>query len=265
MQVFINEKSLHGQYNDHTIEDAIRTFLTTINIVNGYQINKTVYATKYFFDLNAINGTHLGSILSSNNSLKETFFQNIKNAEKWQDNRVHQNNTTYTYNENDYVDTSIAELTERKFQNNELKGFLLNFTHSIFDEIGQIQVLRNGNINITIDCSYDEDSVINWFVQNNFIDPNEQYNTSSKIPPRDYQTILRNNTIFEMTQWRNHGRRVYRKIGSNELWVVDNMHYGNDAHIEVFRETDKEHLGTSPYNDIRIEIQYRDEGRNIEL
>lgn len=265
MQVFINEKSLHGQFTVHTVENAIRTFINTIQTINDYRLDSRVFTTQYFFNFNAINGVHLNSTLEANKELKNTFFQNIRGASKWEDQRLHSNTSSYVSNEINYVDSSIGELAERKIQNGDLKGFLLNFKLSIFDDSVQIDVLKDGAVNVSLDCTKDEDSIMDWLIRNNYIDPDEVYDLNSRSSPLDHQTVLRDNNIFQGMSIRNQGRKVYRRIDTDELWVVDNLHYGNDSHIEVFHRTSREHLGTSPYNEIRLETRYRVEGRTITL
>ena len=265
MQVFINEKSLHGQFTVHTVEDAVKTFINTIQTINDYRLDKRIFTTQYFFNFNAINGVHLDSTLKANPDLKNTFFQNIKGASKWEDQRLHPAASSYVFNEINYVDSSIGELAERKLQNEDLKGFLLNFKVSIFDDFVQIDVLKDGAVNVTLDCTKDEDSVMDWLIRNNYIDPDEVYDLNSRSSPLDHQTVLRDKAVFQGMSVRNQGRKVYRRINTDELWVVDNRHYGNESHIEVFHRTTHEHLGTSPYNTIRLDTRYRRNGRSITL
>lgn len=265
MQVFINEKSLHGQFNAHTVENAIRTFINTIQTINDYRLDSRVFTTQYFFNFNAINGVHLNSTLAENQELKNTFFQNLRGASKWEDQRLHTATSSYLSNDINYVDSSIGELAERKIQNGNLKGFLLNFKLSIFEDVGHIDVLKDGTVNVSVDCTKDEDSIMEWLIRNNYINPQEVYNINSRSSPLDHQTVLRDNAVFQGMAIRNQGRKVYRKVDTDELWVVDNLHYGTDSHIEVFHRTSGEHLGTSPYNEIRLETKYKVVGRSITL
>lgn len=268
MQVFINEKSLHGQFTDHTIADAIKTFISSIKTINDLQIDKRILTTKFFFDFKAIEETHLGSILSApaHKELQQTFVLNIKNSGKWEDERMHDPKSSYIDNRTgtNYVNTSIAELSERKIQVDELKGLLINFSQSLFAELLKIEVTKGiGNKKVILDCSFDEDSVIKWLITNRFIDPDEAYKATSKFAPRDYQTVLKNDTTFELTELRNQGRKVYKRVGTNELWVTDNFHIGTKAHIEVFHEETRKHLGTSPINEISIEVKYKDPDKTL--
>jgi hypothetical protein len=51
------------------------------------------------------------------------------------------------------------------------------------------------------------------------------------------------------------------------LWSVDgwNRHAGSKAHIEVFDENTKKHLGTSLYNQDNLNVEYLEKGRKINL
>lgn len=265
MQVFINEKSLHGQFTDHTIEEAIKTLIGSVKTINDLQVDKKVMTSNLFFNYNAIEGTHLGSTLSTNKELQQTFFLNIKNASKWEDEKVHDSNSSYTHNAINYVETSVAELTERKIQELEIRGVLLNFVDSIFGTALQIEVTKSGSEEATnVDCSFNQDSIIGWLIANNLIDPLEEYDVASaRFPPRDYQTVLRDNTLFQPTTTRNQGRKVYQRIGTGQLWVVDNLHFGVDAHIEVFDEATRLHMGISSHHLINVDIRYKINGRTL--
>ena len=98
-----------------------------------------------------------------------------------------------------------------------------------------------------------------------FLDPNEAYSKDSRWPPRDYQTILKDHSVFERTSKKNQGRTVYKRIGTNELWCVDNEHRGVDAHIEVFDCITRKHIGISLINEIRVDNSRRVSGRTIDL
>lgn len=264
VQVFINESSLHGQYAEHNLEDNIKNFLGTLSFINCQQFKSEVFTTQLFFNVSkAIKDQHIGSILERNSSLKSTFFENVKNMSKWENEQVHDSTSCYVYEKEDFVGKSIAELTERKLQDQEIKDVLVNFPVSKFGDKENIEVCKNETHNIVLHCSFDEDSVLNCFIQHKLIDPNQEYNVNSKCPPKDYQTVLKDNEKFTVTKHRNHNRKVFERIGYEQLWAVDNLHYGKDAHIEVFNKTTGEHLGTCPYNEVNIETKYKEKGRNL--
>jgi hypothetical protein len=265
MEIFINEKSLSGQYQDHTLTEGVNTFISAINTINNCKADKNIFTTEYFFNIEAIKGTHLNSILTDNKSLKDSFLLNIKNAQKWQNSQIHLATDSYVHNKIDYVSSSIAELAERKLRNTTMKGMLLNFTESIFGTLLFIDVLKNKTPTVRLDCSFDEDSVTKWLIREKFINPAAAYEATSKFPPKDYQTVLNNTAMFSLTTFVNQGRKVYSRIGTDELWVVDNQHYGASAHIEVFDSSTALHLGTSSINQVLLEAKYKVKKRKINL
>ncbi|HEY1046894.1 MAG TPA: hypothetical protein VGF79_10670, partial [Bacteroidia bacterium] len=60
-------------------------------------------------------------------------------------------------------------------------------------------------------------------------------------------------------------RIVYKRIETSQLWVVDNLHYGTAAHIEVFRESDKAHIGISSISKVEINPKQKINGRTLRL
>jgi hypothetical protein len=66
----------------------------------------------------------------------------------------------------------------------------------------------------------------------------------SKHPPKDQQTILRDTQRFKKTQNIYDGRSIYREILHDRYWYVDNLHFGQASHIEVFNAQGN-HIGES--------------------
>jgi hypothetical protein len=263
MQIFINEKSLHAQFTPHTIERAIRNLLTCLRVVRETTNNFTLLTTQSFFNHTAIPGVHLQAILSTNQQLKNVFIENIKAAVKWENQRFHNLPSAYFYNSIDYFDSSIGEVAERKIQNAHLVTFLLNFTDSIFAQLINFTITRDDGATALLECSCEETEVVNWLIRHGIINPAHFYDVNSKFPPRDYQTILRDETVFELTHFRNQGRKVYRRKGLSQLWVVDNLHFGREAHIEVFDEDTKAHLGTSTCHEINLNTRNKVKNRYL--
>ncbi|MBD2148607.1 hypothetical protein H6F44_00460 [Pseudanabaena sp. FACHB-1277] len=71
-----------------------------------------------------------------------------------------------------------------------------------------------------------------------------EYDLLSKYPPKDQQTILRDTQRFQKTQNIYDGRTIYREILNDRYWYVDNLHFGQASHIEVFNAQGN-HIGES--------------------
>jgi hypothetical protein len=270
MQVFINECSIHEQYeNDHDFVESVKSFVKSIKYISELKHDKEIFKSDLFFYSKGLKDTHFETSLKKNKSINSLFNENFKliNPKSWDNDLTHKHEDSYIYNNVEYTTTSIAELSERKIIDNLIKGFLLNFTQSIFADKPHIEVLKN-NLQppVIIDCNYDSISIYNWLVENNFIIPSQIYDVTSKFPPTDKQTILNNSALFQLTTFqKNKGRNVYRKIGTNQLWCVDSLHYGNYAHMEIFNEVDCKHMGTSLYNQDNIDTSRAKSKRVIYL
>lgn len=271
MQIFINETSLSAQFCDKTLFfDALKLFLSSVKRISEIKNNKDVFKSNYFFYYTGVKDTYLETLLKENPSLNSVFVQNMQqlNPKSWEKQKNHEDHSTYEYLKKNYTGTSVAELAERRIQDSNLLGFLLNFKDSQFGNISKIQIVKNKINEVDLDCVITPDSIDTWLIDNKYINPNEVYDENSDLPPLDIQTVLRDMTIFEITTYpRNNGRIVYRRKGTNELWVVDSAkkHAGVKEHIEVFDETTTKHLGTSIYNEINLNDKYKKKNRTINL
>lgn len=271
MQLFINETSLHGQYNEQAhFFNSLKIFLSSIKRISEIKNEKNIFKSDHFFYYTGIEGTFFESTIKNNPALNQTFVQNLQllNPKSWQKDQVHDNSCSYEYDNEDFVTTSVAEISERALVAQNFYGFLLNFSESKFGNEPSLNILKNKADSIEIDAVVTPEEIESWLINRGFINPGEIYDESSRIAPADFQTVLKDDAIFEKTTYpRNNGRIVYRRKGTNELWVVDSAikHAGAKAHIEVFDETTQKHMGTSLYNQINIDDNFKVPKRTINL
>ncbi|WP_143883541.1 hypothetical protein [Chryseobacterium binzhouense] len=272
MEIFLNESSLDSQYkNEYEFAEAIRFFVSSISRISKHsETQRKTFNSDYLFYRIGFSDTMLGSMLKKNHAINSLFIQNLNliSPKIWQKEQQHDSDILYEYNDIPYQGFSPAELAERKLQNNDLKGFLLNFVNSEFKDFDNIKVIKNKVDTIEIDCVVYESNVEDWLIKNGFYNPDDQYDIKSGIAPRDSQTILKNEKVFVKTNHkRNKGRVVYKKIGTNQLWVVDgsSKHAGVKAHIEVFDENTRKHLGTSLYFEDSLNTNFKVDNREIFL
>ncbi len=268
MEIFINECSLHGQYqNNYGFNDSIKNFVACLNMISGID-NTKFYKSRNFYSSSGIEGKHFETCLKAHHSINELFVQNLQivNPKIWEDKQVHDSSLSYIFKGIDYKNKSVAELAERN-NTNGVEGLLINFENSIFSENHLIDIVKNGKITIIVECIDDTAKTHNWLVENDYLKPDNTYDENSDFPPTDFQSILNDSDIFESTQFRNQGRKVFKRIDTNELWVVDGSkrHAGQKAHCEIFDETTRKHLGTSLYNEVNLNPKYKKENRFITL
>lgn len=263
MELILNERSLHGQFGVWNVKEAVKRFLSAVRSVNDSGLEKRVWTSGSFFAVEVMAGVRLDNILDDDRELKEAFLQNIRNAEKWEDD-CHQNlECSYQHNQLEYVNSSVGERTERHLNLPNDPGTLINFGGSVFEEAASIFVIKIPGEGCHIDCVLDNDTMDAWLISKGLVDPTLDYNIKSRNPPKDYQTVLIKKTGFARTSRRNQGRTMYLRTGYDQYWVVDNFHIGPYAHIEVFDAASGDHLGTSPINSINLQTKYRDGDKHI--
>jgi len=150
--------------------------------------------------------------------------------------------------------TSLAEAYEYniKFEDSVLS---LNFPDSVLSKqkgLLIISVKNNSSGTKTIQCADDEQLLIEWIEQN--IDNTLfVYNKKSAYPPTDLQTCLRSKIRFEDTgELYDNVRKIYRDKVTNNKWYVDNLHYGERSHIEVFDFTGNKFIGEATIDGVLI-------------
>lgn len=270
MHVFINESSLHGQYHSVAeFEDALKKFVSLLESIKCYKRDLTLRSETLFLmsgtssiKLANLVKTHADLAVRLRTALQET------NVKSWYPSQVHDANSKYLFNKVDYCGCSIAEFAEIKIQNGNVTGFLINFIGSIFSSSTTIQIDKNGLITTTLDCIFDDSSINSWLVANGLLSPVKNYVGNSNLAPDDNQTVLCDQALFALTNYpKNKGRKVYRRIGTNQLWVVDGTlkHATDKAHIEVFDENTQKHLGTSLIAEVRLDTAFKKRGRKIYL
>ncbi|MBF0567477.1 MAG: hypothetical protein HQK95_01285 [Nitrospirae bacterium] len=247
IQIFINELSLHEQYNSgddfiaavrifNTIFKSLRVGLDNLKN-NGEDHDCAIYRDNAYHCF-PVAGTHICSIKwpACHRDLRELFYRNyFNNNSDWRNKQLHKYTDSYcciTIDDN-VTGTSLAELAERKLKKDKLNSFIINFTYSIFHSCSEILVTKNGADSADIDTVEDDIGVNNWL--NKCFEINRRtYPQDANRPPTDEETILYNTKRFKRTNLTNQGRMVYIESNTKYYWYLDNMHVGGNAHFEVF-------------------------------
>ncbi len=270
MRVFINERSLHEQYyQDEQMEQLVTSFVKSAELIRKVKTNRNVNLTASLYWSRPMVGETLSASLRRNPNWNKLFLENLQSLSptSWDDSPEHDYGLSYVYNDDEYVGSSVAEISHRKNGDATFLGFLLNFSDSVFSTLLNIEVLIDNQHRVVVDCADSEDSVFNWLLSHGYIEESDPYDETSGLPPKDHQTILGDRTKFEPTKYRNQERIVFRKIGTNQLWCVDRSrrHANVRAHLEVFDENTARHLGTSLYFEDNLNTDYLEDERTINL
>ena len=277
MEIFINEVSLEGQYFTKTeFEQAIKVFRDIFRFIDLNIKNKKLYKdSQVLANREAIKGFIFQASLNKvNRELKEALRRVVFNKldpKEWRNEQVHSLNDYFDYVTDDKSEnlknTSLAEVTERSLQNKETTYLLINFTNSRFKLVNPnipkcflIPIIKNNDEEnpINLDCLDEKAALESWVkIKLNV------YDKSVKEPPTDEQTILNDNTRFTRTAMTCQGRKIYQEIANKQYWFVDNLHYGEKAHLEVFDKIGK-HIGEAGLQG-NIDHSKKDPNKTIDL
>lgn len=248
MEIYINECSFHEQFFDRgELNNALKVFFSILNIIKDIQDEFSFYSDENLLHVyKVINDEVLIASLnkSPNKGLDTAVIDLLKNkikAKDWKNEQVHSVDDIFVCDEEVVTETSIAELAERIFRDNELLAIIINFSNSKYKNKNVLEVTKNEGDPCNLSCVEEKGQIEEWLSQAlDIVDNN--YNYESTDTPRDHQTVLKNLQGFKKTGQVQSGRMVYRELETGYYWYVDNLHVGNAAHLEVFDSQGK-HLG----------------------
>ena len=232
MEIFINEQSLNGQYwTEEEFTEAIIKFTSIVSLIKQGDCKGELFQDRSFvYDREAI---HNQPFLSSIEKIKDKFirmsFKNIvfnqSNPKDWREKKTHLDSDEF-YNDNMgslVTGTSLAEVAERKNTDKTKTFLLLNFVNSLFKDADHIEIIKNGNVNIKINCLETIESTKKWMEDN-----------------CSHESILKDEGRFTPTSRVSVlGTKIYEEGKTQFYWYFDNFH---KTHFEVFDST-KIHLG----------------------
>lgn len=280
MEIFINEVSLEGQYlSNADFEKAIKEFISVLSVINNILKNSSVYKdSQTFLNYQAIKDQSFQQSLNNLTDKSEKLaFKNILfnklNPIEWRNQRISNESDNFDclMTDNSYKDvkdTTLAEVSERKLQNQTQIYLLINFSQSCFnyphdkiEKCCQIVVIKNNDeINvIKLDAIDHKNGLENWIKTKLSV-----YDVNSNDPPRDEQTILSDTTRFMKTHQQYDGKSVYREIETGRYWYIDNFHCGLAAHLEVF-DAQRNHLGEADIREGNIDFSKQDPKKHLSL
>ncbi len=218
MEIFINEVSLEGQFlTEAEFRESIKIFNSIFKLINQRIKEKKTYKedSNIYVNYEVIKGSNFNASLNQlkDKSLKTAFINivfNKSNPKEWRKERLHSLNDLFdclTTNNNykDVCDTSLAEVAERKLQNDKQEYLLVNFvkssfqsTHPLIKNCCLITIVKNSDEEnqICIDA-IESSSALEFWLEDKFSLSKIEYSINATIPPRDEQTILRETVRFK--------------------------------------------------------------------
>lgn len=263
MELFLNERSFEGQYFDHAqcgqAFKAYRLSLETLaSAVEGcrvfydasaFALRGVIAGQAFVASLNHIRDQSLSALI------RDTMYNRFC-IQDWRPQQQHSGEEFFWLADELVTDTTLAEVAERRLRNIGTVRVVLNFSGSSFAGLGALTILKGEPgeevEEVEVLCFEDADAADRWAREQLEFPP---YEADAVAPPQDQQTVLRDVGRFRRTSSRYDGRRVFREIDTGRYWYVDNSHFGQGAHLEVF-EPNGQHLGTAS-----LTGEFRPEGR----
>ena len=229
MDIFINELSLHEQYDTEAFKRSIIVFLKVVSRLKENRSSDNLFKKGDFYHYRkAIFNEHFSLSLKK---IKDRFilkeFQNIifnkANPKDWQDDRLHSAKAKYhckTLN-TDVTGYTLAEVAERIISIEDKIFLLLNFEDSKFNGANYTCVIKDNTQKINIDCVENIRQVDAWIER--------------KCPKTLY---IEDTKKFNKTSKNQKGAIIYKENNTGYYWYIDTLH---KSHYEVF-DNNKNHI-----------------------
>lgn len=207
ISAYLNEQSAVGQFNGHPWQEGLDELLDCLDLIRG---------------LKDVDGYYSGEIYTRPFLYDKTFFATVLKRNK-------DLNIKFRHKIEDFSRLSQGDCVNKFRSDND--SILLNFQFSPYPDDANNRIFSSSAL------------LLSYLKSKGLISP--AYNYNSSIPPRDDETILADGAIFTVTQHSFQHRKIYRRMGTSELWYVDNFHFGRDAHLEVFNKNTKKQIAVS--------------------
>jgi hypothetical protein len=249
MEIFINELSLKGQFDDiNQLETAITRFN---EIFTATKAANQLFSTDYKFLLNskAIKEFLFSQFINRIDKDESLKFKRIvvNQAINWQDeeHKKHSDKDVFFCEViNEFVNnTTIAEAAERRLIDTpSVKRLIVNFIQSDFKT--PVCIIKNEEHSIEIDCVETKEAFDKWL----------------DLPVSPLDDFMRNTNRFIRTKFKQQGATVFQEKSTAYYWYIDNLHKDE---FEVFN-SNKEHIGVANLEGI-IQPNSKIKGRVIDF
>lgn len=245
VDIYIDENSL-SKINDKKIFlDFILDFLSFSAAfkvdISGVKIDFKIWGHDNLeSQCLCINNSHI-TFLEAVNSLLPTdtkrLFKKIfydKSCQIWCDERVHSEEIYYELLGDCVTDDTSAECAEVTLLGEKKPLFFVN-PHCITGKYIVVKkyLENDDSVNIQVELADFQIDAKNW-VDEKYNLSDFCYDITSTNPPTDKQSYLYDESRFSKTVHINQGRMVYFCNLNRTYHVIDNLHYGSKAHVEVW-------------------------------
>jgi hypothetical protein len=240
MEILLNELSLSGQFGSigDFIGRGLDPFLAVISEVNSSA--NTILKKQDFWQSKVtysetIHDIFTKKILRPNDAIRKSksLLNKLMDEPFWENTQKHNIADTYEYNGTSVVGTSLAETCERD-------KIVISFIHKNFSTT-KLNVDKNSIQTLEIDNLFDKTHYIEVAYTRGQLDKCRYFERKFDL---GLITLLENECRFTRTGKTEQGQQVYKEIGTNRYWYLDNFHKN---HYEVF-DSQCNHIGEANLN-----------------
>lgn len=244
--VYINEESLQGQLCSG-ISDAINNLLSVVNTLasnHGVEVSVLTSSTIFSKQICARTGLTMAQLSKTEHDLFLAFKGLLDKGMYWDKGApVQIPGLLYLYHKQTVNGTSVAEA--RESVDNGTETMLVSVPNSNYE--GKWLTIEKDGIGKDVAHAITTADVFDYLAGKGIA---LKYDRSKFLRLDDMQTVLADSTQFTGTKHKVQGRTVYERIGKDEYWYVDNFHKDGSVHLEVFRMSNGEFLGTCDIEDV---------------
>jgi hypothetical protein len=233
---YIDETTLNDIDGTNEFHTVVISFLKSLKLIlSNEHVSVNLFRSRRLLTTQLSCGNDFQYIL--NNSTPKELKVLLKNkmfkmTKEWEGVRCHSPNDYFEFAGECYTDFTLAEVVESNI--NGFDSQLIQFNSPLSLSIPHLFVCKDGcHPPIKIDVLCTQEKYDAWVVQR-FHPTIFCYDYTANIPPTDNQTMLKQRDRFKDTCYLNQGRVVYQEITSKRYFCVDNLHYAQAAHIEVW-------------------------------
>lgn len=199
------------------------------------------------------------TFLTAVNSLLETDIKLLlkkvlydKSCQVWNEEQVHSDDIYYEMSNGECITgDTLAECAELTLTSNK---YPIAFVNSKVIQGGHTTIIKGWEgeardyINVELaDLNIDS----NAWLRDKYRVADFCYDFRINMPPTDQQTYLRDTNRYSKTKYINQGRSVYFFSLDRTYHVVDNLHHGENSHIEVWNRFGI-HLGENNLDGLQL-------------
>lgn len=176
MRLYINDKSIHSQFDNRTFTLACNRFLDLLIAIKKIEVSYQIILCKSFYNRNTIQEEVLASSIKRSRDLNLRWIQIFQtfSYKYWSDSPRQKNGSSYLFKDEEFWNTILADISEDKYANRSFHLSVINFLSSKFGETSfeMIRVEGDNRVSLILDAFTDQEGLKKWLESKSINYPN---------------------------------------------------------------------------------------------